>query len=354
MCTIIGGNITMKANLKIRTFKYVGNLAHLIEEFITEKKALGYKYETEAEALRKFSEFTLDFEIPKNTLPLNVIDSWIKRRPMESSRSNYARFAIVKLFAEYMIRLGYKAYCPRKEELGRIQWAYTPYIFTHQEIRNFFLQADSLKIKAHSTAPRRHIIMPVLFRMLYCCGLRISEVINLKAEDISLEDGILTIRESKFGKTRYVPMSNQLTEICRKYAVNNIRNRQDYFFRSPSDNVYSAKAIYHNFREILWMAGISHGGRGKGPRVHDLRHTFAVHCLEKWILNGKDLSTALPRLSTYLGHESLTGTERYLRMTSELYPQIIELLDQKYGYIIPQEWRNNYENNQNYFEEELS
>ncbi len=82
---------------------------------------------------------------------------------------------------------------------------YVPYIFSHKEVRAFFKAADAMTKSPHSIAPRRHLIMPVLFRMLYCCGLRASEVLKLKGEDVDLEQGIITIRDSKNGKTRYVP-----------------------------------------------------------------------------------------------------------------------------------------------------
>ena len=88
------------------------------------------------------------------------------------------------------------------------------------------------------------------------------------------------------------------------------------------------------FRDLLRNAGISHGGRGKGPRVHDLRHTFCVHCLQRWISQGKDLTTALPLLTTYMGHNDFSATEQYLRMTAEVYPEVSQLMQDQYGYVV--------------------
>ena len=102
-----------------------------------------------------------------------------------------------------------------------------------------------------------------------------------------------------------------------------LRTTGIFFFPSPYGGRYPERTIYAYFRRFLWEVGISHGGRGKGPRVHDLRHAFAVHCLKRWVRNAVDLTVALPYLSAYLGHEGLKGTQRYLRLTSELYPDIV-------------------------------
>ena len=112
---------------------------------------------------------------------------------------------------------------------------------------------------------------------------------------------------------------------------------QDYLFVSSANEPLKRNAVYVKFREMLFKCGISHEGRGKGPRVHDLRHTFAVHCLQKWIRNGIPLSAALPRLSTYLGHSDMSATEKYLRLTSEVYPEISRTLSREYGNLIPKE-----------------
>lgn len=93
--------------------------------------------------------------------------------------------------------------------------------------------------------------------------------------------------------------------------------------------------IYHNFRRFLWRADISHAGRGKGPRVHDFRHTYACHCLKKWVMKGKDITAYLPVLRTYLGHTSFEETAYYLRLTSDIFPDISIKLEGYYPDIIP-------------------
>jgi integrase len=337
----------MRDGPEIIEYEYSGVLASICRAFVAVKRGVGYNYNTEARQLSIFSRFTLNYALPANTLTETVVRAWITKKPTESDTTYHGRFSLIKSFAEYMRRMGYSAYIPLSDEIGKRQKTFVPHIFTHDEIRRFFTVTDEMKFLHHSTAPRRHLIMPVLFRMLYCCGLRISEATRLQGEDIDLQSGVLTIRKSKFDKSRYVPMSDELTAICVNYAKTRLvgESGKDWFFASPDGGHYCEQRIYATFRELLWKAGISHGGKGEGPRVHDFRHTFAVHCLQKWVANGMDLTTALPRLREYLGHVDFSATEQYLRMTAEVYPEISTLMQEKYGYVIPRERANPYEDN---------
>ena len=320
-----------------KMYSYSGVLAKICEDFVQEKRAVGYLYNTEAKRLSEFSRFTLNFNCPKNTLPEEIVKAWITKKPTDSDRNQYARFSLISQFAKYMERMNYSAYIPHRNEIGKLHKTFMPYIFTHDEIQAFFRVADSMRFLPHSIAPRRHLIMPVLFRMLYCCGLRVSEATALIGSDVDLEKGILIIRNSKFGKTRYVPISDELKQICIDYNKTRHKNTNgiDWFFAAPDGGSYDTRTIYGVFRELLWKSGISHGGKGNGPRLHDLRHTFCVHCLQKWTMQGEDPTTLLPRLTAYLGHNDFTATEKYLRMTAEAYPEVLRILEENYGYIIP-------------------
>lgn len=327
----------MRDGPEMKTYTYSGVLAPICEGFVQEKRAVGCLYNTEAKKLSEFSRFTLNFDCPEGTLPKEIVQAWIAKKSTDSDRNQYARFSLISQFAKYMERVGYLAYVPGRDEIGKLHRSFVPYIFSHEEIHTFFEAVDAMICLPHSTAPRRHLIMPVLFRMLYCCGLRVSEATNLLADDVDLEQGILTIQNSKFGKTRYVPMSAELTGICAKYAKTRLVGPPgaDWFFAAPDGGHYNVRTIYSVFRDLLWKAEISHGGKGNGPRLHDFRHTFCVHSLQRWTLRGADPTTLLPRLTAYLGHNDFSATEQYLRMTAEAYPEVSRLMEEKYGYIIP-------------------
>lgn len=327
----------MQETSKYKTYEFAGELAVHLQEFIAEKRSVGYVYNTEAKQLSRFSRFSLGYEIPRDELPESLVKAWIARVPTDSDRNQYSRYSLIGQFAKYMVRMGHPAYIPAPTDIGKTHRTFTPYIFTHDEIRALFAVLDSLETPPRSGSPRRKDIIPVLFRLLYCCGLRVSEAVTLKGEDVDLENGVLTIKNSKFGKSRYVPMSPETTARCAEYGRTRLVGRAgvDWFFAAPDGGHYDVRSIYSMFRQYLWDAGISHGGKGKGPRVHDLRHTFAVHCLQKWAAGGEDVTTALPLLSAYMGHADFSATERYLRLTAEVYPEISSLMNEKYGYVIP-------------------
>ncbi|VDN47332.1 conserved protein of unknown function [Petrocella atlantisensis] len=186
-------------------------------------------------------------------------------------------------------------------------------------------------------AKNMHLALPVIFRILYGCGLRVSEVVHLKYKDVNLEDGILTIREAKTDKDRLIPLSDSVNQSCIDYAEKIWWEKDnEYFFLAPDRTMISTMTVYQRYRRYLDAAGISHGGKGKGPRLHDIRHTFAVHVLQKWIENEVDLSAMLPILSTYMGHTSVRATAKYLRLTAEVYPDLIKRVESSCAFVIPE------------------
>jgi integrase len=218
---------------------------------------------------------------------------------------------------------------------GCCSQSFVPYIFTGDEIISIFDAADS--ITPGNISPCAHEVIPMILRLLYGCGLRASEACVLRKSNVDLRDGILTVFNSKNRKDRLVPMSESLTKRLRSYLdrVSVIRPEAEYVFPSPKSEYIQPVTVYERFREILFQAGIPHRGREKGPCLHSLRHTFAVHSLRKMESDGVDLYCALPILSTYMGHENIYATERYLRMTAQVHPEIINQLQTAYGDIVP-------------------
>ena len=310
---------------------------HHIEGLILQKRAVGYRYETQAAILNRFDRFCLRYHANGTTLSKEIVTHWAERRPGESIGSLGIRVSAVRQLAIYLHRLGGEAYVIPSRTLPK--WpGYIPYIFTNTELEAFFCRVDACSPGGGSCL--RHLVLPLLFRLLYCCGLRLSEATHLKVRDVDLKDGVLRVREGKFGKERRVPVSQEMISRLRAYSErvrSVVANQDSVFFPSGSGQELSRKTVYGNFRTFLWEAGISHGGPGKGPRVHDLRHTYAVHCLKRWVEEGKELSAYLPLLTAYLGHTHFRETSYYLRLTADLYPTINAQVERVFGEIVPGE-----------------
>jgi integrase len=221
----------------------------------------------------------------------------------------------------YLNANGFEAFVPNLPTKTKSE--FTPYIFTHIEIARVFHAVDAIKSNVRYNCTE---VYPVLFRVLYGCGLRISEALNLRVCDVDLDNGILTIRGGKNNRSRLVAISESVKDACgclmRKIHFG--ANGGDYFFKNRDGTKRSKKAVYDRFREILWASGIAYRGKGFGPRLHDLRHCFCCHALKQMSNAGIDMYCALPVLSAYVGHSSITSTERYLRLTEEFYPDVSE------------------------------
>jgi integrase/recombinase XerD len=309
--------------------------SEILVRLIQEKRALGYRYQKgEAEFLR-FDRFCVSLNHSICELTRDLVELWTEKKEYERVGTRSHRISFMRVLGDFMVRNGHQAWIyPTTTETLKTE-QYIPYIFSEAELRSFFSQVD--QCKSNSNSPHRQLIFSMLFRMLYGCGLRISEALSLRVRDVLLEKGSLQILQTKFKKDRLVPMHPSLISHCLEYTqgMHQFSKPEDPFFPSPYGNSYPPRTIYAVFREKLWAAGISHGGKGHGPRLHDLRHTFAVHSLKRWVLSGVDLSVALPYLSCYLGHTGLKSTQVYLRLTAELYPEIVAALEKKFSALIP-------------------
>lgn len=314
--------------------KYVGVFAELLNDFVVFKRSLGYKYDGNAGELYRFSVFSTQFALKEPVLTKEIVEVWNTWRPHESLRNMRRRADTLRQFARYLCTLGHDAYIAPPDKRNQ-HYAFTPYIFTYSELERIFANTDKIWPSQRSNM---YLIMPVIIRMLYCCGLRISEAVSLQNKHVDLREGVLLINNSKFGKDRMVPLSESMLAICRQYYrhLHGNSTHDDYFFMGIDRKPITSDNVYRRFREVLWASGISHGGIGKGPRVHDFRHTFAVHSLKNAVDRKVDLYCALPILSTFLGHASIEATGQYVRLTADHFPDICAALDQTCAYVIPE------------------
>ena len=193
---------------------------------------------------------------------------------------------------------------------------FIPYLYSDHELRLFFDSADSLPI--HSMSPNRELVVPVLFRMLYCCGLRPQEVRHLRCRDVNLIDGTLHIVDSKRNKDRIVVIAEELRRLCQRYdklIQCRLANRE-FFFQHPAGGEYSAEWVQTQFFRCWGFAGITFK-RDRRPRVYDWRHNYATRIIAKWLREKQNISVLLPYLSAYMGHDSLDYTAYYIHLVPD-------------------------------------
>ena len=328
-------------SIRYKSVQFQSVLAPLINKFIQEKRACGYKYDTAPRLLKHFDHLICENKLKQIELPKELILQWITKQPHEQVATHHGRVCLIRQFTQFVAKLGYTSYIP-PEHFGMARsYKFLPYIFTHEEIQKIIHAVDNIQSNAYS--PIRHLIMPEIFRLLYGCGFRLSEVLNLRVRDVDFLRGVIIIHEGKFGKDRLVPPAwdviDRLQVYTKQIEQNILEKRTDNSFFFPSSRKQHAawhnSAIYILFRKLLYQCDISHGGRGKGPRVHDLRHTFAVHRLIRWYEEGADLNAKMPFLVAYLGHKDFTGTQKYLHLTAELFPNLRDRMNKKFGSVIP-------------------
>ena len=315
----------MKDKKKIVVFD--GPFKKLCTKYISYKRSLGYDFGIKTEcSIRNMDRFFKNYHLSNPKLTKEMVLSFSAYRKDESLKTQNYRMCLIRQFAIFLVRLGYDAYI-LPVRFVKIKKTFTPYIFTYDQISKIIKASDNLIIRKQS--PYRHLIAPTIIRMLYGSGLRISEALSLKVSDVNLQDGILTVTKSKFNKSRLVPMSESLTQVCRDYAakMNFSVKENGYFFPAPDKGRYDRHAIYVMFKYLLRQTGIMPAGCSKGFRLHDVRHTFSVHALEKMVRQGSDIYCSLPILCTYLGHTGIESTQKYLRLTTQSFSSITDPLE---------------------------
>lgn len=315
-------------------YEWKSSLAVIMQDYIVLKRQTGLKFEIQERYLRHFDAFYYYSGFDGITFTKVRVNDFIYNKN-ERPVSHHNKEIVMKDLACYLNDRGYPAYIPEiKTVLSRCK--FVPHIYTKEELQRFFNAVDSYP---QTSASFRNSVDPVLFRFLYGTGARISEALNLTIGNTNLETGVVTICGAKNNKDRLLPMANGLTERIKGYV--------DEFHRYSSEDTWlfpgcvsgkrghmDKSTAYNHFRDYLLMADISH--TSTGPRIHDFRHGLAVLCLKKWVLEGNDLTNMLPYLSAYMGHTDFRATQYYLRLTADLYPDMVNRVEKEFGYVIPE------------------
>ncbi|NLC13332.1 MAG: tyrosine-type recombinase/integrase [Chloroflexi bacterium] len=320
-------------------YEWKSDLAEAIQNYISLKRQTGMKFETQECYLRHFDTFYFSNGFDGAALTKEMVNDFIydkNERPV----SHRNKEVVMRDFAIYLSDRGYHAYVAIvKTDLQRCK--FIPRILSDDEVRRFFTAIDDYpQSYPQARFSYRNTVDPVLFRFLYSTGVRISEALNLMIKDVNVDSGIVTVRAAKNMKDRLIPMADNLTKRIAAFVDGFHRFSDSGMFLFPGCHngvmgQMDKSTAYTHFRDYLLMADIPH--TEIGPRIHSFRHGYAVKCLKNWVLAGNDLNVMLPYMSAYMGHSDFRATQYYLRLTSDLYPEIVRRAEAEFGYVIP-EW----------------
>ena len=312
-----------------------------IHDLIALKRALGFSYESEAGSLRRIDTFLCENNLSEKRISKELCDLWCRKRTYETVTNQASRISIMRVFCRYLNDIGIPAYIPPRG-ITKKRIRYDAHIYTDEELQGFFDVVDKSK-SVPDSCPYRSDVMPVFFRILYTSGMRVSELRLTRIRDINLEEGYIHVHEAKNHKERLIPIHPLLIIQCKelKEKIHADSPDDEYFFMILPGKPMSLGNVYKNFRRYLEQAGISH--TGKGPRIHDFRHTYCVNLLRKWADEGKDLIAYLPYMRTMLGHERFEETAYYLKLTAERFPYIKERMKESFPDLIKEAEINEHE-----------
>lgn len=294
-----------------------------LEQYLSMRQGLGYKYQYQARRLADFVSFMESHKAATITTTLAV--AWATL-PVGRHASWTLRLTDVRGFARHVANINPRTEVPPVGILPSLKRA-RPYIYSEAEI-NALLTAALALPPANALRPWTYYYF---FGLIAVTGIRLSEAIGLHRSDVDLGEGILTIRQSKFGKSRLVPLHPTTCAALRCYA-----DRRDahlrlrcgpHFFVAERGGALLHQYVHRVFWRLSRETGLRRAGDHTGPRVHDLRHSFAIRTLLDWYREGLDVEQRLPLLSTYLGHTCVRDTYWYLSACPQLMREAAQRLD---------------------------
>ena len=295
-----------------------------VRDYVALRRSLGYKLRETPAMLSDFIAFLDEKEADHITIPLSV--QWAQEKTKASPPLWAKRLACVRGFARYWSATDPRTQIPPWALLPHRAKRARPYLYTDGEVQHLLRAARQLQGLPGLT-------YYCLFGLLSVTGLRISEALNLRPEDVDLRGGILVIVGTKFGKSRLVPIHATTRKVLSHYARHRDRAfgcTLPYFFVSQRGLRLNADVVRQTFRRLSQEVGLRDPNASRGPRLHDFRHRFAVRTLVTWYRSGQDVQRRLPVLSTYLGHVHVNDTYWYLSTCPELMGLAVKRLEKRW------------------------
>lgn len=318
-------------------YQFVSHFAPYITMLIEQKQVSGFVYESGAYFLKNFDRFCYEKHPAEAVLAKQLVMEWALARHGETPAAHLGRLIPIRDLGRLMHVLGcHDAFViPNRMTAKVTTHTHQIHFFTQEELKVFFATLDNLQ--PHGKVRARHLVLPVLFRLLYSCGIRTCEARKLLVEDVDLTEGRLFIRESKGPKDRVVGMGKDMLGLCRKYhtQVSRIYPHRVFFFPSLPERCLTAPSLSRCFSEIWEKAGLR-AGSAVPARAYDLRHHFAIVNLNRWIEFGEDINAKLPYLCRYMGHADIKSTDYYLHLVPEFFSVFKERTKEIFNNLIPE------------------
>lgn len=321
----------------IEILEYRSSMAQYFSEYHEWRLSLGYRADDTKYTFSHLDQFLQSIDYRADTLTEDVYNQWIESMEHLKSTTKYLRQITYIKLAKYLNHKGINCFVPYtpRHQCSHIE----QHVYTEDEIRAIFRAADSIRVQ-NKRSSQIAISIPALLRTLYSTAIRISEALDLNNRDIDFERHVIVINNPKNHHQRYAPINESLEAVLKQYIFyrnkinkDTIANPDSAFFVASDGHRLNRINTYMHFQEILVSAGIPFKGGKEGPHIHHLRHTACVHAFMKMRKAGYDMYCSLPLLSTFMGHKNIYGTEQYLRLTEEMYPEIMELDAQNTGLI---------------------
>lgn len=298
----------------------------ILMDYLSMRRSLGFKLRKEEEMLRGFISF---FTAQKASYLTTKLALRWARKPKNTDPAWWTdRLSMLRGLARYWKTIDPRTEIPPVRLLIPYYKRPSPHIYTDKEITKILATARELLTKDNVT-------YWTLFGLLIVTGMRIGEALVLNDEDVDLKDGVITVQDAKLNKTRLLPLHSTTCRILRKYVQQRNqqypRDKTTSFFVILDGKRLSHYMAWNTFKRLLIQAGLRTPSQQKGPRLHDLRHTFAVKALIEFYQEGQDIDRKIHALSTYLGHKGIRCTYWYLTAVPELMSLALARLEHKIG-----------------------
>lgn len=307
---------------------FSSSMTSFFMEYISPRYLKGTCPSTIVNALKSLDRFLISVRYDKDYLLRTEYDEWAKTLVNVKPMTEYNYKCSVINFLHFLCHIGHDSFIPIRPKHPANE--FVPYVFSKDEMERIFRSVDNLRVRPkRSTAVL--MVMPAILRLLYSTGIRIGEALSLKNRDVDFDRHIIILNKTKNNCQRLAPINQSLEMVLKRYVkyrdkmpIEDTKAADSFFFVSHRGYPISHENAYDTFVKVLKAASIDRKSNHEGPNLHSIRHTACMHALKNLIDSGMDMYCSLPILSAFMGHKNVYDTERYIHLTAEYFPDILD------------------------------